>query len=450
MTGLVTARLRGERFIVDSATSKDVKDQLASIPGFTLRASEMKLIKGGKVLSDEALVPGGSNVMVMRCPAPVDVAKVRVLIREIVTGRTAVDTMLACSTSYDELMSIATEAMELPAGKELCTRLFVSQTQTLMRTDLSIANYALGADKIECFVVPCPPHLHPNYLASVMQEELESGEAEEAEHPLEEGALAYEEPEELFEISVEISEDSDVHDFRSLAVLLSADLQLPSSMNDEDGELGASEEKGSQGSTSDGIRQVPTMRTGLMAAPSVPRRRRVIPQDLLDELEEYEAAAANPLAAREQYVEAETVRLERRYAMLVQSLDEPRAARQSRGHRRLHETDWAERLPRRFFCDDRETWKTPREHGSSEGEMSGGGTMSGSTKFAKQKSPLLTCQTCAVRLPITALTSSCKCGGCFCAEHMHRHECSFDHRAAEQRKLKDANPKVEASKFEHL
>ena len=58
------------------------------------------------------------------------------------------------------------------------------------------------------------------------------------------------------------------------------------------------------------------------------------------------------------------------------------------------------------------------------------------------------CKTCDLRLPLTARTAGCKCGGVFCSTHMHAHDCSFDYRGSEQRKLEKANPKCEPSKLE--
>jgi len=61
------------------------------------------------------------------------------------------------------------------------------------------------------------------------------------------------------------------------------------------------------------------------------------------------------------------------------------------------------------------------------------------------------CMACNCRLPLTATcASACQCGEIFCGHCMHAHECSFDYRGREQRKLKDDNPNMAPSKLERF
>ena len=58
------------------------------------------------------------------------------------------------------------------------------------------------------------------------------------------------------------------------------------------------------------------------------------------------------------------------------------------------------------------------------------------------------CAVCDMRLPMTArLHATCKCGKLFCGRHMQCHECTFDYRAAAQRKLQEELPKLESVKL---
>lgn len=62
----------------------------------------------------------------------------------------------------------------------------------------------------------------------------------------------------------------------------------------------------------------------------------------------------------------------------------------------------------------------------------------------------MACKSCGCRLPLTACTSSCRCGHAFCAEHMHTHDCAIDYRGMSRRKLREDNPKLEGPKLERL
>lgn len=59
------------------------------------------------------------------------------------------------------------------------------------------------------------------------------------------------------------------------------------------------------------------------------------------------------------------------------------------------------------------------------------------------------CETCAVRLPLTACHSLvCRCGGLFCSAHLHGgHECSYDYKGTAREKLREAMPKIEFAKL---
>ena len=58
------------------------------------------------------------------------------------------------------------------------------------------------------------------------------------------------------------------------------------------------------------------------------------------------------------------------------------------------------------------------------------------------------CAVCDMKLPMTArLHATCKCGKLFCGRHMQCHECTFDYRAAAQRKLQEELPKLESVKL---
>lgn len=58
------------------------------------------------------------------------------------------------------------------------------------------------------------------------------------------------------------------------------------------------------------------------------------------------------------------------------------------------------------------------------------------------------CTSCCVRLPLTAVHQSvCRCGGLFCAAHLHSHVCSHDYRGAAKERLRASNPEIAPSKL---
>ena len=66
----------------------------------------------------------------------------------------------------------------------------------------------------------------------------------------------------------------------------------------------------------------------------------------------------------------------------------------------------------------------------------------------KRASSALRCETCATRLPITAcLHAKCRCGLTFCASHLHEHRCSFDYKATEKERIRRAMPICMPSKL---
>ena len=58
------------------------------------------------------------------------------------------------------------------------------------------------------------------------------------------------------------------------------------------------------------------------------------------------------------------------------------------------------------------------------------------------------CESCSVRLPLTAVhTSVCRCGALFCSAHLHSHACAHDYRAAAKTRLRASNPEVVPAKL---
>ena len=72
-----------------------------------------------------------------------------------------------------------------------------------------------------------------------------------------------------------------------------------------------------------------------------------------------------------------------------------------------------------------------------------------SSKASKPADGRARCGACTRRLPLTAfLQCKCRCGGAYCGEHLHAHECQFDFKSAQQRQqLAAAHPKLSAPKL---
>lgn len=58
------------------------------------------------------------------------------------------------------------------------------------------------------------------------------------------------------------------------------------------------------------------------------------------------------------------------------------------------------------------------------------------------------CSVCVARLPITATQAPCRCGGLYCAAHMHCHECQFDYKTSARSRLRESNPEIVPRKLE--
>ena len=75
------------------------------------------------------------------------------------------------------------------------------------------------------------------------------------------------------------------------------------------------------------------------------------------------------------------------------------------------------------------------------------GDVAAPSKPARTQRPR--CGVCASRLPLTAsLSLVCRCGGTFCAAHLHGgHECHFDYKRAARDRLREANPTISFAKL---
>lgn len=72
------------------------------------------------------------------------------------------------------------------------------------------------------------------------------------------------------------------------------------------------------------------------------------------------------------------------------------------------------------------------------------------TKPSSSRPARARCGVCRKRLGLTGF--GCKCGKLFCSEHRYAeaHDCGFDHKASERRRIREDNPVVQASKLEKL
>jgi len=169
------------------------------------------------------------------------------------------------------------------------------------------------------------------------------------------------------------------------------------------------------------------MRAGLLSSP------RQIDLRQLD-LKLLVGAPLAPLAP----LEGEEAReaLEERCAQLCGSLEAEakRAARKAKSPRRASQSEFSG-LAKGFLA-------APR------GKRRAAAAKARAVAAAEPSDGRPRCKACACRLGAAAsLGGQCKCGGSYCAAHMHSHACSFDHRAWHKRKLAAENVKVVSSKL---
>jgi hypothetical protein len=61
------------------------------------------------------------------------------------------------------------------------------------------------------------------------------------------------------------------------------------------------------------------------------------------------------------------------------------------------------------------------------------------------------CFACHKKLGVARLPIVCKCGAATCLKHKWpHHECGFDHRAAERKRLAELNPVVQCEKIDRI
>lgn len=404
-----------------SGTAAAVKTALTEPTG--LSVLDMRLVSRGKVLSDAAQVASGAKVMLLRCSAA---KKHHLTIRDIISGRDAkVDVAVNCS--HDDLTEIALTALGLPPEAEVgtCLRLYLPHVTSLMRIDLTLADYA-GATVV--YLVPCAPGLRLDSAASAEA----VAEATRAEMAAAAAARA--------QIEATVETELLRYASASFAEEADSDEQAPSSSSPSSAAL------------------VPArIRTGLM--PSMDDIQVVpVPLQALIELDAFEAydaemrelSALPAETARELMVAAEEARLEERCAMLVSTLEpaaeggtERSAARPGTPVHCKPHLGLQTHPGLQSFDDLSEVCMSCVEG------MDSAVSLPASIKPTSARK--LRCKSCACRLPLTAATTAgCACGDVFCASHMHAHECPFDFRSREQDKLAKANEKVESSKLERM
>eukprot|EP00325_Prymnesiales_sp_UTEX-LB-985_P029700 CAMPEP_0174722510 /NCGR_PEP_ID=MMETSP1094-20130205/38646_1 /TAXON_ID=156173 /ORGANISM="Chrysochromulina brevifilum, Strain UTEX LB 985" /LENGTH=437 /DNA_ID=CAMNT_0015923385 /DNA_START=71 /DNA_END=1384 /DNA_ORIENTATION=+ len=424
---------------VASGSVASVKTALAELTGLSI--GEMKLVSRGKVLSEESQVQANSKLMLLRVANPIQ----KLTIRDIISGR---ESRITCdlTSKHDELTKKALKALGLPPDAETgtCLRLYLPHVASLMRIDLTLADYfnAQAGSSVErhVYLVPCAPGLSLDAAASAEA----VAEAARAEVAAAAAARA--------QIEAQMK-----------AELLRHAAELSASIVDH----ANSDEQSSSAPSSAASSLVPTrIRTGLM--PSMEDIQVVpVPTQALADLEAFEAydlemrtlSELPAAAARELMVAAEEARLEERCAMLVSTLELPCEALtespiarpgtpvpQGRSYQGLVSGKIGAGLVEEGLDDHSEGCMSCAAAEGSDAPISLPQSIKPTGTARK-----LSCKACGCRLPLTAATtSSCACGDVFCAAHMHEHSCDFDFHGREQQKLAKANPKVENSKLERM
>ena len=59
------------------------------------------------------------------------------------------------------------------------------------------------------------------------------------------------------------------------------------------------------------------------------------------------------------------------------------------------------------------------------------------------------CVSCNKKIPL-ALRFPCKCNNLYCEEHKYTHNCNFNYKENQKKKLESENPKVEFNKMEKI
>jgi len=482
----VAIKYRAATHTVPAGTVDKIKVALEDLTGIAV--AEMQLIHRGKVLQDGSAPPPGSKLMLMRSAAKVQDAR-PVSIRDIITGRCAtVD--VPPSINHDDLAALAVRVLGCPSDGGACLRLYLAHVSSLMRIDLALSDYlsptsagdgaSVADDAPIIYLVPGMPGLRLDAAASA------EAVAEAARFELEATALA----------RAQIEEQMEAELLRHAAPAL-----LPPSILDV--VSGESAEKASPSDSqeiSDSCSELPSsssatapsaasfvparIRTGLMASMEDVEVVQVPMQALacMQAFDEYDAEMRTfselpAEEARALMVAAEEARLEERCTMLVSTLEPTSPTLDAAAVARpptpvgLPSCGWREGMSSAGMAQGlapglwSSSWSC-RAFGDDVSDEVGEGSAAGSkcrlvsdaadvgvamttpkhTHKGRQR-----CKTCACRLPLTAsVTAACACGELFCPAHMHAHECSFDFRTPEQRKLAKGNPKCEHSKLKRL
>jgi len=323
VAGTCTVKYQGKVLKIASGLAFEVKLAASPLTGLSPRA--MKLLHKGKVLASADTVPANATLMLLRQP---DAAgqSVTIDLHEIVTGAAHLGVRVPAAATHDELVDHALRMLNLSTdGEAVCLRFYLPHLGSLMRVDLTLADYAAGTPegkRLVVFLVPCPPGLR-NDAATSEAEALARAEEVAAHARLRAQAEAEAEAE-----AVQIALQQMM---LPPSLVEAAALEEESSSAKRSGEpaaatAGASEEDNARAACE--AAGVPTrIRTGLMPAaedvPFTPPSAELVAE--LEALEAYDAEmrelGAMPYAqAREMLIGLEESRLEERCAMLVSSL----------------------------------------------------------------------------------------------------------------------------------
>ena len=183
----VTIKYQGRSLPVSEGPAADVKSMLVEPTG--LPVGEMKLVRAGKVVSDEEAIPAGAKCMLMRQPAATGKHVVVAHMREIVSGRVAYRRSIDSKLPHDELVTLVTKALRLPPCDSATeVRIFLPHARALMRPDLTLADYAPPASisPLEIYAVPCPAGLASGAVAAAAAASAAKAAHEQAERHVEE------------------------------------------------------------------------------------------------------------------------------------------------------------------------------------------------------------------------------------------------------------------------
>lgn len=396
----VAIKYRATTHTVPIGTVEAIKLALEAPTGVAV--AEMSLIHRGKVLKDCTEPPAGSKLMLMRSAAKViDARPVPVTFRDIITGRSAT-VEAPPSTKHDDLTALALKVLGCPPEGAACLRLFLPHASSLMRIDLALSDYLPGGAAASAdhdapallYLIPCAPGLRLD--AAVSAEAV----AEAARAELEATAMA----------RAQIEDQMEAELMRHAMPAL-----LPQSIADVVGEQSASKEVPSASAPSAASFVPARIRTGLMASMEDVAVVQ-LPMQALADLQAFDAydAEMRTFSFGDEITLSDELCLE---------LGDG--------------SEWSEWSRCRVADDD----STPADRSV---------VMTTTPKAAARKGRKH-CKSCACRLSLTAsVTAACACGELYCPAHMHAHECSFDFRTPEQRKLSKGNPKCEHSKLERL